>query len=166
MLLFDHAAGNPRARVAGGVGLVVVPHGMNHERRAAVMEQRIGAEAERHVWYGEIDLRFSAGIHVEVRQIAGVSPHRIILAVLLVSGIEMPSRRGERRTFTLTHGVDVQGVRARRQIGKVRVDFHATFDGTQIGRSDLGALSVSDDRVCLFGHGLSESAMAKYKGHA
>ena len=47
-LLLHHAAGDPIAGIARRIGLVIVWPGVNHQRRAARMKQRIHSVAQRN----------------------------------------------------------------------------------------------------------------------
>jgi hypothetical protein len=95
ILLLDCAAGNPRVRVARGVGLVVVRPDVDHEHHTPAVVQGIGARSERHVRNDEVDLRFSAGIHVEVRQVAGVCSHLSTIGTHSSMGIHSRDRENE-----------------------------------------------------------------------
>ena len=71
-LLGDHAAGDPIARVARRISLVVVGFRVDHHRRAAIGEQRVGAIAQRHSRVCDGNFRRSFRSNAKVRHIARV----------------------------------------------------------------------------------------------
>ena len=56
---------------------------MNHERRAAIAEQRMTVVSESHVFVDNRELGAAFGVNSEVIHVAGVVAFRIFQAVLL-----------------------------------------------------------------------------------
>ena len=81
---------------------------MNHDRRAAGVEERVGAVAQREPGHRERDVADPIGEHLEVRQVAGMRAVRVLVAVLLRRGIEVTARAREIRRVALADGVDVK----------------------------------------------------------
>src|SRR4030095_14104617 len=92
----DHAAGQPLARVAGRIGLVVILALVDDQGRAVTLEQRARAAVERHALDRDLPLHASGVRHLDIRQVAEMGSARVVLAVLLVLGIEVLAGRFER----------------------------------------------------------------------
>src|SRR5439155_18901086 len=81
----DHAAGNASARIAGGIGGVVVAVGVDDDRRTVAIEQPAGA-GERDPGEKQVEPQLSGGWHVNVGQITGVVSIRTLEAVVSFVG--------------------------------------------------------------------------------
>src|SRR5579883_1953077 len=88
-LLGDDAASDAVARVARWIGLHVVRLGVDHQRRAAVGEDRIRAGSHIDVGVLHGDLRGALGADGEIGHVAGVVAFGILHTVLLAGGIEV-----------------------------------------------------------------------------
>src|SRR5512146_944068 len=118
LLLFNYAAGDPVAGVAGGIRHQVVCLGVNHYRCAALVKERSGAFIKGRTSKGKCRMPLAVLAHNQVRQIAYMRfwIHCIVNAVMGTGGIEVPAGRGKRRAFALSDCVDVNPMFARRQL--------------------------------------------------
>src|ERR1035441_9147798 len=85
-LLLNYSAGDSGAGVAGGVGLVVVGLGVNHQSRSALVKQRVRTVAEGDVFGHDRRVGVAHLVHIEVQQVAGMRPHGVVLPVHLALG--------------------------------------------------------------------------------
>src|SRR6478609_8312732 len=109
----DHAAGDAIAGVASRVGLVIVGLGVDHERRAVVVEQRVRlALLQRNRRVDDLDRKLAALRHIKVRHVAGMALAGQD-AVLVVARIEMRAG-GLERGLAFADGMDVERMLARR----------------------------------------------------
>jgi hypothetical protein len=146
-LVLDYTAGNAIAGVPGGIGFVVIRLFVNHEGGAPIVENGIRPGLYRKIRHDNIHLAFAVGTDVKVQQIAHVKTLRIVEAVLVHGGVEMAAGALKRRAFTLANIVNVNGVRARRQIHEVHFDADAVRRGCDLGGADLLPLCVGDIRM-------------------
>src|SRR5438046_7144892 len=112
--LLNDAAGDAGSGISRGVGLVIVRVGVNHERSASRVEERIRARRERHVTRSDGDVILAASEELNVRQVACVCALWVRGAVLFHSRVEMAAGAGEVRRVALADGVNVQRVGAGR----------------------------------------------------
>ena len=146
----DHAAGDAVAGVAGRIGLVVVRLGVDHQRRAVIVEQRVRlALFQRDRRVHDLDRKLAALRHVQVRHVAGMAlaGHH---AVLVVARIEMRAGGFERR-FALADGMNVEGVLARRQALDLQLDQDAGGGLHQVDVADGLAAGILELGVGHFG---------------
>jgi len=142
--LSDHAAGNSIARVAGGVGLLVVSLCVNDEGCASVTEQRMAVGTEVDVFEVDIfivplEMGFAIGVRCEVGIVAGVVAFRIIQSMLFSVGIEMRPGGLEVRSIATRVLMEVDGMFAGREIHQV--DFQP-YSG-RMGPKNCGAHGVA-----------------------
>jgi len=123
---------------------------MNHQRGAAASEDGITSVAERHPRIFDGELRRTVRFHREIRHVTRVRlrGHGVVYAVVCVAGIEVPSRRGKRGTFTFCSGVDMEGMFARRKALEVQRDLHALARFWRYPRPFPSRLSVSRLPLC------------------
>src|SRR4029077_6702911 len=141
-LFLDDAAGDPSARISGWVGFVIVRGCMNHDRGAAVVEERIRAVAERNAHRMQGCFTCTIGSDFEIQQITNVRTIRIVFAVFLHARVEVASRGGERRPFALADGVNVNSVSARRQFLDIHQNANSMVGGRNSGSANLTSLRV------------------------
>jgi hypothetical protein len=85
----DHAAGDTRAGISGGIGHVIVRSLVDHQARTVAGEQSVRSIAERNVSENDLDrARLPVG-HLEVRHIARVRALGVVAAVLSLRRVEM-----------------------------------------------------------------------------
>ncbi len=142
VLLRDHAAGNAVARVAGGIGLVVVGFGVDDDCGAPVAEQRMRAVAESHVVVLQFRIGLAFRVDGKVLHVPGVVAFGILEPVLLGFGIEMRASRFKIGAIALGSLMKVNGVFSGRQIVKVKLQAGAGSLLPQRDRTDILALSV------------------------
>ena len=106
----NYAAGDPRSGVARRVGHVVVRAGVNHNRRAALVEERVRTVAHRHLFVDDLGCTRPIRPYLNIFHVSGVRPIRVFESVLLVVGIEVRARRLEVGAFALAHVVNVERV--------------------------------------------------------
>ena len=124
-LFCDYAAGDAVAGVAGGIGLQVVGFGVDHDRGAAVAEQRVRAFAEGYVFILQFCVSFALRVYGEVLHVAGVMAFGILQAVLLAVRIEMRAGRFEVGGIALGSLMEMDGVLARSKAMKVKLESDA-----------------------------------------
>ena len=98
---------------------------VNHQRRAAIAENRVAVIAHRDARRDHRRLRRAICGHREIRHVARVRAFRILQAMMLHVRIEVAAGGRERRAFAFRHRVHVDGVLARRKIHQVEANFHA-----------------------------------------
>src|ERR1700678_4030311 len=118
ILLGNYAAGDAVAGVAGGIGLHVVGFGVDHDRSAAIAEQRVGAVGESYIFILKGGVGFAAGVHGQVEHVAGVMAFGILEAVFLALRIEMRAGGFEVGAVTFCVLMDMDPVVAGREIVK------------------------------------------------
>jgi len=121
-LLRDYAAGDAVAGVAGGIGLHVVGFGVDHDRRAAVAKERVGAVTEGYIFVFHGGIGFAFHVDSEVQHVAGVVAFGVLESVLLAFGIEMRARGLEVWPIALWILMKVDGMLARGEIVQVKLE--------------------------------------------
>jgi hypothetical protein len=151
ILLLNDAAGDAIARVSGRVTHQVIGFRVNDERRAAVMEKRIGAVAERDAFIEEADAALAVRGDCEVRQIAGVRVrvHCIVRAMVSTGWIKVAAGRLEIGAFALANRMDVDAVIACSEPSNLCRDLDAAADSFEFGGANLCALRIHD--ICVRG---------------
>ena len=94
---------------------------MDHQRGAAVAEQRMGAVTESHLFILELGIGLALSIDGKVLHIPGVVAIGIVESVLLALGIEMPAGGLEVGAIALGRLMKVDSVLARRKIVKLEL---------------------------------------------
>src|SRR3954470_12664975 len=84
--LLDDGAGDARARIAGGLCLVVIRPGM-HDETASDDARR--ARIHRHHVEHRVEVRLAARIGLDRRHVAGMTLRARVMRVLLAERIEM-----------------------------------------------------------------------------
>src|ERR1700730_7436545 len=101
----NRAAGDSSARIARGIGLLIVGACVDYQRRTAVAEDGMWVIA--HCKAGRDDGRLGGpiGSHGYVWPVTGVRTVRIVQTVVLHVRIEVPASRCECRPLALRHCV-------------------------------------------------------------
>ena len=141
-LFRDHAARDPVSGVAGRVSFHVVRFGVDHQRRAAVRENRVISVAHVDAGICHSGFRLTLGIDREILHVACMVPGGVVEAVLFLIGIEVAAGGGEGR-FTLGILVDMDGVFALGKVHQVQFDGDtARLDRRNDGLADTGSFCI------------------------
>jgi hypothetical protein len=120
---------------------------VNHDRSAAIVEERIRTVTERdtHRMQGCFTCTISSDF--EIQHITSVKTIRIVFAVFLRVRIKMPTGRGERWNFALSHGMNVNSVSAWRQLLDIHENANSIAGGHNSSSANLIPLGVYD--ICV-----------------
>src|SRR5262245_38457076 len=146
----DHTAADAAARVAGGLGLLVVGLGV-HDQPAA--EDRVLA-VQRNQLVGEVEDRRAARIGLDVAQVADVPLVSLTPAVRLVLGVEVAAGGQAVLARQVAELVDVEAVQSGRQAGDFALDCYlVALLGEVDHAADTAARERLDDADSLGGAG-------------
>jgi len=98
---------------------------VDHNRSASRLEERSGAVVERDSGVEQRRGAVAVSANFQIQQVAIVLTLRIVLPVLFPRWIEMAARRLEIGTFAFSNRVNVDAMRAGRELGYVHVNAHA-----------------------------------------
>src|SRR5580693_2073452 len=143
----NYAAGDARAGISCWVGFVIVGAGVNDDRCAAGLEERSGAVAERDVRVQQRRSAVAVGANFQIQKITVVRAVRIVLAVFFSRWIEVAARCLEIGALAFSHCVDVDAVRAGRELVHVHINAYAARGWGKCGRANFLAGGVDDVRV-------------------
>jgi hypothetical protein len=148
--VLDHAAGDAVAGVAGRIGLVVVGLGVDHQRRAVGVEQRVRlARLERDLAVEDLDREIAVLRHMQVGHVAGVALARHH-AVMGVARIEMAPGGFERR-LAFADGVNMEGMLAGLEPLDLKLDEDAGRRLHQVDVADRLAAGIPELGIGHFG---------------
>src|ERR1700686_4577475 len=107
LLFHDRAAGDTIARISGGVGLQVVRFRVDHQRGAAVRENRMITVSHIDPGIDHRNLSRTVRLDSEVGHVAGVGTFRVLQAMVFHVRIEMRAGGGESGAFALSNLMNV-----------------------------------------------------------
>src|SRR5437867_1158314 len=155
----DHATGNARAAIPGRISRVVIGTGVDDDRRAVGVEERVGS-TQRGVGKQQVEGEEATWRHGDVREITSVGAGGAPKAMLLLLGVEVAAGAGEGGRVTPTDGVDVNSMHARSDPTERTAEEHSGSGLREGDRSDGGARGIAERRggapCVLRGSGRSE----------
>jgi len=141
----DDATGDARTRVAGGLGLVVVGHGVNDQ---ALADDVGRAGTDGHARQVELDVDAALRIGLERRQITGMALGAVMRAMRLGAGIEVPAGAHAVAAAAVAFFMDVKAVLlaglealdlgVHHDLLALLVEHHHARDGVALGGFELG----------------------------
>ena len=100
---------------------------MDHDRGAAIAEERVRVGAEVYIFIREPDFRFSVGANREVRHVAGMVAIGTVKAVLFSVWIKVRARGFEIGRIAFRVLMEVDRVFARRKIFEIKLQAYTAF---------------------------------------